>query len=183
MTERSFEKLTEVVEAAQAAKDPQDALDRIVLALREEFTLWSASLLRFVSQDAVRTLATWSTSDSILTVGTDLSVHFTEDTLTTAQTLLRGYPVVFRADDVDFGILSSLMEKEGAASVAVIPLHVDGTVGAILSLTSASPGALSSAAIPFLTGLGRGVEKKVMQLILGAERSQHPAGASGEDAP
>lgn len=176
----SFGSLTRAVEAVRDATDTQDALERLVGALHNEFELWSASIFEFVSADAVRALAAWSTADTVVTVGMDISVHFTEDTRTTAATLLRGYPVAFRADDVDFGILSDVMTQDGAGSVAVVPLHAGDVVGAILALTSATSTAFEPDTVPFLTGLGRGIETTVMDLVRrGRAESANGTGPKG----
>lgn len=180
MTERSFDSLWEAVGAAETAETLQGALERIVPHLQQEFALWGAVLLRFVSRDAVRIVASWSVTETVFVTGTEISVHFTPETAALAQALFLGQPVIFRRTELDLGMLSALQMQEGVEATAMIPLRADETVSAVLSLRSPSADTFGPEVIPYLTGLGRGIERKIATLIRLEEQRTHPSATSTE---
>lgn len=172
MAGRSFDSLHLAVDSVLEARTLDDALGGIVATLREEFDIHGAACA-LVGEGRARVVAMRTDHpETFFVSGTEINFGLTEDTRAVYDVLVaRGRAVTFGIGDLDVGLLRDLLEAEGIISIAGVPLFEGGMVHGVIGLSSHAKDALVPAHVPFLTGLGRGIEEKMIMLMRMAERS------------
>jgi hypothetical protein len=129
--------------------------------------------IREDDQERSRVAAIWSIADTPIKAGTEIALNLTEGLRALLDVIEAGRPFLLRDVDFDLGLVGDVRRRQGIKATMIVPLERDGTVEGVLTFGTDVEGGLRDDHIPFFTGLGKGVETKLLELALGPRPSDH----------
>lgn len=158
-----------VAQRVAEADSLDDAVLSIVDTLRDEFSLWRATVAMAVPGrwTYIRFVSVWSATDTILDTGTEIPISST----LLPRVLESGGPVSVAVPAQGLPeVFSEILRNEGIQSAMAIPLARRGRVVGMLVLSSAKPAAFDAMSPAFFRSLGRGIEASILDLVTASGR-------------
>lgn len=156
--------LLQAVDAIHDTASLDEALVALVAVLQPRFELWYASFATIPSgSQQVHVLASWSLTETVFDVGTEISLKISSDAEGAIEVLRQGRPRLTETSDGS-SLIESLLTQQGVASLATLPVHCDDGSLLLLTLGSSSQNAFHSAITGFFEGLAAGIKQKVLRL-------------------
>lgn len=162
---RSFDNLSDVVEAVNAAESIDQALASLASHIDAGHEVATVTAARYEDHSVVLVSVWQALPVQTWEPGMAISLDLTPGVRDAADRVLAGRPVAARIDEPDLGLLTDLSRAEGVRSWIAVPLHDGDEVVAAIFMGSAGSEGFTDDDLPFFAGVGRGVEEHLVRLV------------------